>query len=140
SKRDETVLQFIEQYRELGYLPGAMFNFITLLGCSPVGESEIFNKQEFIKMFDAKCLSKSPAALDGKKLEWINNQYVKAAKEDEIMDSSLRQLIKAGKVQADPDAYTIERSEERRVGKECRCRRGTDDEEEKSKKEREIGG
>ena len=41
-------------------------------------------------------------------MEWINNQYVKAAKEDEIMDSSLRQLIKAGKVQADPDAYTIE--------------------------------
>ena len=108
SKRDETVLQFIEQYRELGYLPDAMFNFITLLGWSPVGESEIFNKQEFIKMFDAKRLSKSPAAFDGKKLEWINNQYVKAAKEDEIMDSSLRQLIKAGKVQADPDAYTIE--------------------------------
>ena len=53
-------------------------------------------------------MSKSPAAFDGKKLEWINNQYVKAAKEDEIMDSSLRQLIKAGKVQADPDAYTIE--------------------------------
>ena len=108
SKRDETVLQFIEQYRELGYLPDAMFNFITLLGWSPVGESEIFNKQEFIKMFDAKRLSKSPAAFDAKKLEWINNQYVKAAKEDEIMDSSLRQLIKAGKVQADPDAYTIE--------------------------------
>ena len=108
SKRDETVLQFIEQYRELGYLPDAMFNFITLLGWSPVGESEIFNKQEFIKMFDAQRLSKSPAAFDGKKLEWINNQYVKAAKEDEIMDSSLRQLIKAGKVQADPDAYTIE--------------------------------
>ena len=108
SKRDETVLQFIEQYRELGYLPDAMFNFITLLGWSPVGESEIFNKQEFIKMFDAKRLSKSPAAFDSKKLEWINNQYVKAAKEDEIMDSSLRQLIKAGKVQADPDAYTIE--------------------------------
>ena len=62
SKRDETVLQFIEQYRELGYLPDAMFNFITLLGWSPVGESEIFNKQEFIKMFDAKRLSKSPAA------------------------------------------------------------------------------
>src|SRR5699024_1478046 len=105
---EETVLQFIEQYRELGYLPDAMFNFITLVGWSPVRESEIFNKQEFIKMFDTKRLSKSPAAFDGKKLEWINNQYVKAAKEDEIMDSSLRQLIKAGKVQADPDAYTIE--------------------------------
>lgn len=45
SKRDETVLQFIEQYRELGYLPDAMFNFITLLGWSPVGEDEIFTKR-----------------------------------------------------------------------------------------------
>ena len=35
SKRDESVLQFIEQYRDLGYLPEAMFNFITLLGWSP---------------------------------------------------------------------------------------------------------
>ncbi|TOK92676.1 hypothetical protein CGI09_28850, partial [Vibrio parahaemolyticus] len=59
SKRDETVLQFIEQYRELGYLPDAMFNFITLLGWSPVGEDEIFTKKEFIKQFDPKRLSKS---------------------------------------------------------------------------------
>ena len=38
SKRDESVLQFIEQYRDLGYLPEAMDNFIILLGWSPVGE------------------------------------------------------------------------------------------------------
>lgn len=63
SKRDETVLQFIEQYRELGYLPEAMLNFIILLGWSPVGESELFSKREFIKMYDEKRLSKSPAAL-----------------------------------------------------------------------------
>lgn len=107
SKRDETVLQFIEQYRELGYLPDAMFNFITLLGWSPVGEDEIFTKQQFIKMFDPNRLSKSPAAFDGKKLEWINNQYVKDAKEDDVMDSALKQLIKAGKIQEDPDAMTI---------------------------------
>ncbi|KLD57743.1 hypothetical protein WP50_31490, partial [Lactiplantibacillus plantarum] len=61
SKRDETVLQFIEQYRELGYLPEAMLNFIILLGWSPVGESELFSKREFIKMYDEKRLSKSPA-------------------------------------------------------------------------------
>lgn len=108
SKRDESILQFIEQYRELGYLPEAMFNFITLLGWSPVGESEIFSRQEFIKMFDADRLSKSPASFDAKKLEWINNQYVKAAKDDIIVDSALKQLIKAGKLPKDPDALTIE--------------------------------
>ena len=51
SKRDTDVLQFIEDYRELGYLPEALFNFITLLGWSPVGEDEIFSKEEFIEIF-----------------------------------------------------------------------------------------
>ena len=108
SKRDETVLQFIEQYRSLGYLPEAMFNFIALLGWSPVGESEIFTKREFIKMFDPNRLSKSPAAFDVKKLEWINNQYVRAANNDVIADSALKQLIKAGRIEKDPDTKTIE--------------------------------
>lgn len=52
SKRDGQILQFIEQYRDLGYLPEALFNFIALLGWSPEGEEEIFSKEEFIKIFD----------------------------------------------------------------------------------------
>ncbi|EKK20060.1 Glutamyl-tRNA synthetase [Fructilactobacillus florum 8D] len=108
SKRDETVLQFIEQYRELGYLPEALFNFIVLLGWSPVGEDELFTQKQVIKMYNEKRLSKSPATFDGKKLEWINNQYVKNSDEDVIVDLALQQLIKAGNLPADPDAPTIE--------------------------------
>lgn len=111
SKRDETVLQFIEQYRELGYLPDAMFNFITLLGWSPVGEDEIFTKKEFIKQFDPKRLSKSPARFDQKKLEWVNNQYIKAKQKtnpNELMSLSLANLIEDGKIHSDPDPKTIE--------------------------------
>ncbi|MCG7195861.1 glutamate--tRNA ligase [Fructilactobacillus sanfranciscensis] len=108
SKRDETVLQFIEQYHELGYLPDALFNFIVLLGWSPVGEDEIFNQRQFIKMYDESRLSKSPATFDSKKLEWINNQYVKNSDEDTIVDLALRQLIKGGKLPENPDALTIE--------------------------------
>lgn len=108
SKRDESVLQFIEQYRERGYLPEAMFNFITLLGWSPVGEDEIFTQKQFIKQFDPKRLSKSPAAFDQKKLEWVNNQYVKAADLSRITDLSLANLIQAQLIDADPDLKTIE--------------------------------
>ncbi|WP_395317911.1 glutamate--tRNA ligase [Fructilactobacillus frigidiflavus] len=108
SKRDETVLQFIEQYHELGYLPDALFNFIVLLGWSPVGEDEIFNQRQFIKMYDESRLSKSPATFDSKKLEWINNQYVKNSDEDTIVDLALRQLIKGGNLPENPDALTIE--------------------------------
>ena len=102
SKRDESVLQFIEQYRDLGYLPEAMFNFITLLGWSPKGENEIFNKREFIKQFDPARLSKSPAAFDQKKLEWINNQYIKKADRDTLLDLALNNLQDAGLVDEHP--------------------------------------
>ncbi|MFD1430116.1 glutamate--tRNA ligase [Lacticaseibacillus mingshuiensis] len=108
SKRDESVLQFIEQYRELGYLPDAMFNFITLLGWSPVGEDEIFTKKEFIEQFDEKRLSKSPARFDKKKLEWVNNQYIKKADVNELTALSLNNLIESGRIQKDPDPKTIE--------------------------------
>ena len=108
SKRDGGILQFIEQYRRLGYLPEAMFNFITLLGWSPKGEDEIFSKEEFIEIFDVDRLSTSPAAFDAKKLEWINNTYVKAASLDEIVDLSLPHLQEAGLIDGEPGKKEIE--------------------------------
>lgn len=54
-----------------------MFNFFALLGWSPEGEEEIFSKEEFIKIFDEKRLSKSPSMFDKQKLTWMNNQYIK---------------------------------------------------------------
>ena len=108
SKRDESVLQFIEQYRDLGYLPDAMFNFITLLGWSPVGESEIFSQRELIKQFDPARLSNSPAAFDQKKLEWINNQYIKKADRDTLLDLALNNLQEAGLVEKDPNSEKME--------------------------------
>ncbi|MDR0899407.1 MAG: glutamate--tRNA ligase [Lactobacillaceae bacterium] len=95
SKRDENVLQFVEQYRELGYLPQAMFNFIGLLGWSPKGEDEIFTAQEFIEMFDETRLSKSPAKFDQKKLQWINNQWMRRSLET-VMPQLAEQLVQAG--------------------------------------------
>ncbi|TKH51351.1 glutamate--tRNA ligase, partial [Bacillus cereus] len=95
SKRDESIIQFIEQYKELGYLPEAIFNFIALLGWSPVGEEEIFSKDEFIKMFDAARLSKSPALFDSQKLKWMNNQYMKKQDLDTVVELSLPHLVKA---------------------------------------------
>lgn len=102
SKRDGGILQFIEQYRNLGYLPEAMFNFITLLGWSPVGEEEIFSREELIDMFDHNRLSTSPAAFDAKKLEWINNTYMKKADLMTVVELALPHLIAAEKVSQNP--------------------------------------
>ncbi|MFY0331673.1 glutamate--tRNA ligase [Bacillus sp. YIM B13410] len=98
SKRDESIIQFIEQYKNLGYLPEALFNFIALLGWSPVGEEELFTKEQFIDIFDVNRLSKSPALFDMHKLKWVNNQYVKALDLDQVVAITLPHLQKAGKV------------------------------------------
>ncbi|VXB79896.1 glutamyl-tRNA synthetase [Exiguobacterium sp. 8H] len=108
SKRDESIIQFIEQYADLGYLPAALFNFISLLGWSPVGEEEIFSKEEFIEMFDAKRLSKSPAVFDQQKLSWINSVYMKKATLDEVVALSLPFLQEAGRL---PEAVSIEEAD-----------------------------
>lgn len=98
SKRDESIIQFIEQYEELGYLPEALFNFIALLGWSSSGEEEIFTKEEFIKIFDPSRLSKSPALFDKQKLTWMNNQYMKKQDLDKVVELSLPHLIIAGRL------------------------------------------
>ncbi len=77
SKRDESIIQFIDQYKSLGYLPEALFNFITLLGWSPQTEGEIFPKETLIELFDEQRLSTSPAKFDQEKLAYINNRYIK---------------------------------------------------------------
>ncbi|WFG96691.1 glutamate--tRNA ligase [Spiroplasma citri] len=77
SKRDSHLMQFISQYRTLGYLPTAFFNFISLLGWSPPGTVEIFSHDELIKIFDETRFSKSPSMFDVKKLTWMNNYYLK---------------------------------------------------------------
>ncbi|MEA3319819.1 MAG: glutamate--tRNA ligase [Bacillota bacterium] len=99
SKRDESIIQFIEQYEELGYLPEALFNFIALLGWSPVGEEEVFSKDQFIEIFDTARLSKSPAVFDTNKLTWMNNQYIKTMDLDRLVDLSLPHLVKAGRLE-----------------------------------------
>lgn len=85
SKRDESIMQFVSQYKEQGYLPDAMFNFMALLGWSPEGEEEIFTHDQLIKVFDEKRLSKSPSMFDQSKLKWVNNRYIK--------DRSLEDII-----------------------------------------------
>lgn len=85
SKRDESIMQFIEQYKDAGYLPEAMFNFLSLLGWSPETEEEIFSKEELIKIFDDRRLSKSPSMFDKDKLTWINKEYFKKLSDDEMI-------------------------------------------------------
>ena len=96
SKRDESILQFISQYRDLGYLPEAILNFLALLGWSPDTEEEIFSKQELIERFSFERVNKSGSIFDQKKLAWMNNHYFKKADLGEIVELCVLQLQRAG--------------------------------------------
>jgi nondiscriminating glutamyl-tRNA synthetase len=98
SKRDESIVQFVEQYKDLGYLPEAVLNFITLLGWSPKGEEEIFSKQDIIDQFSLDRISKSPAVFDMDKLNWMNNLYLKKTENARVVELAIPHLQKAGKI------------------------------------------
>ncbi|GFZ79713.1 glutamate--tRNA ligase [Compostibacillus humi] len=106
SKRDQHIVQFIEQYKNLGYLPEALFNFITLLGWSPVGEEEIFDKETLINIFDPERLSISPAIFDQQKLKWMNNVYIKKLAKEDVVQLALPHLVEAGKLPESMDEKT----------------------------------
>lgn len=85
SKRNKELKQFIEDYRNLGFIPSALFNFLCLLGWSPKTKNEILSKKEIISNFDISSLSKSSAFFDEKKLIWISNQYFKNQSNEEYL-------------------------------------------------------
>ena len=105
SKRDETIMQFVSQYKEYGYLPEAMFNFMSLLGWSPEGEQEIFDKETLIKIFDENRLSKSPSMFDKNKLTWVNNRYIKETPLEDIVTLCQPYLEKAYDLSAKDQAW-----------------------------------
>jgi len=98
------------QYREKGYLPAALFNFLALMGWSPEGEQEIMSKEEIIASFTLERVSKSPAVFDIDKLNWMNQQYIKQLSTRELIDLLLPYIEKSEyrqDVAALPDATLL---------------------------------
>ncbi len=89
SKRDHNILQFMSQYKELGYLPEAIFNFLFLLGWTSEENKEIFTKEEAIQAFDPTRLSSSPSMFDNKRLEYMNSHYIKHMDDEEYLLKAL---------------------------------------------------
>ncbi len=105
SKRDFSIVQYIEQYQELGYLPEAMFNFISLLGWSPKSDEEILSPSQIEELFDETRLSKSPAKFDTDKLAFINNRYIKELSTEELIELCMPHLIKEGIIENHDQAW-----------------------------------
>ncbi|NLZ38549.1 MAG: glutamate--tRNA ligase [Firmicutes bacterium] len=91
----------VVQYREEGYLPEALVNFLALLGWSPEGEEEIFTREELIQLFSLERVSKSPAVFNLEKLKWMNAHYIKELPVAELTKLCLLHLQKAGLIGTD---------------------------------------
>lgn len=85
----------ILEYREAGFLPEALINYLVRLGWS-YGDQEIFSREELIRYFDVHSLQRSPAAFNLEKLTWLNQHYLKTLDKNSIAPAISDQLKKRG--------------------------------------------
>jgi glutamyl-tRNA synthetase len=86
----------VGEYGAMGYLPGAMRNFLALLGWSWDGEHEIFSLEELIEKFSLERVNKSPAIFNLDKLYWMNGEYMKAMPLPERTSLVRERLVEQG--------------------------------------------
>lgn len=89
----------VTAYKDMGYLPDAVVNYLALLGWAPKGEQEIFSREELIRSFSMDRVSSNDAVFDIEKLNWINFQYMKQLSPEALLDFVLPFLEKAGYVE-----------------------------------------
>ncbi len=92
SKRDGAA--FVGEFREQGYLPEALFNYLLLLGWNPGDDREVLTKEEMIQLFDLEKVHVTAAKFDLKKLQWMNGEYVKRLPR-ETFEAELRSRVAA---------------------------------------------
>jgi len=86
-------------YRDQGFLPEAILNFLGQLGWTHPKEKEIFSMDEFIKVFDLKDVSPVAPVFDIDKLEWMNGQYIRKKSDKQLADELEPFLPKLSKEQ-----------------------------------------
>jgi glutamyl-tRNA synthetase len=74
----------LTDYRELGYLPEAILNMVSMVGWNPGTEQEMFSKEELVNEFDLTKVQKSPAVFNEEKLDWFNREYIKKLDQKEF--------------------------------------------------------
>ncbi len=91
----------VNEFRQLGYLPEAVLNYLALLGWSTGDETEIMPRDELIRRFDLDRVSKSGAIFDPQKLDYVNSEYIKAMPPAELCQRAIPVLQEAGLLAAD---------------------------------------
>ena len=92
SKRDGAA--FVGEFREQGYLPEALFNYLLLLGWNPGDDREVLSRDEMVKLFELEKVHVTAAMFDLKKLQWMNGEYVKRLPRD-VFEAELRKRVES---------------------------------------------
>jgi glutamyl-tRNA synthetase len=92
----------VEEFRNEGVLPQALYNFLALLGWNPGGDQEILSRDEMIRLFDVDRLNASPAVFDREKLLWMNSQYLSKLDAEALRPHLQPFLEPVGLADADP--------------------------------------
>ena len=96
SKRDGAA--FVGEYREQGYLPEALFNYLLLLGWNPGDDREVLTRDEMVKLFELEKVHVTAAMFDPKKLAWMNGEYIKKIPANEFRDMMVKSAVAEGNI------------------------------------------
>jgi glutamyl-tRNA synthetase len=94
--------QIIDGYKEAGFLPGALVNFLSLLGWNPGNEKEFFTLEQLINAFSLKNLNNSGARFDHEKNIWFNQQHIQGLKKEKLVEL-LKTSLEENRINFDPD-------------------------------------
>jgi glutamyl-tRNA synthetase len=86
----------VGDYQHQGILPGAMLNFLALLGWSPGGDRELMTRDEMVQLFNVDGLQKKAAIFDPKKLEWMNGQHLSMIPLEQLEPRVTPLMVSAG--------------------------------------------
>lgn len=91
----------VEDFKEKGYLPEALVNYLALVGWSPEDNKEFFSMEELIKSFSFERVSKTGGVFDINKLKWINAHYIREKDIDDLTKLSIPFLLKSDEIKED---------------------------------------
>ncbi|MBN2406902.1 MAG: glutamate--tRNA ligase [Elusimicrobia bacterium] len=86
----------VEEYRDMGYLPGALRNYLALIGWSTEDSQQIFKEDELVKKFDLSRCNTSSGIFDPQKLDWMNGKYIREEDPRNLAKMAFRWLNEAG--------------------------------------------
>lgn len=85
----------VEDFRDKGYLPEGLINYLALVGWSPENNEEILSMEEMVEKFSFERVSKTGGIFDKDKLDWVNGHYIRSSSVERITDLSIPYLVNA---------------------------------------------